>query len=368
MASLTIPFPEGTRKIVLRGDRITIGRLPDNTIQIRDRTISAYHAELLTDGDHYRLHDKGSTNGIVVGGQRVQDFHLREDCKVNFGGVVCEFSAAEVPESAADGSSIPTRSEMLTIQQNNSDLRGEVAALREQVETMKKAREADGENAQKELLAKQDQLASEIAQLRGTLQERQTQIERLNSLLAIMTRERDTLQRGYDDAKAALERAKQSQATEPAETSEAGKPSAEPAAPVSPPLARLAPQPPSPTGAGTAAPKVPAAPAMPGAPRPGVVPAPNAGNGAKSPAAPAVPAAGSNGNGSSPSLPKPPASLPGAGSTPVRRPASAVQAPAARPATAQPAAAKPAVGAAARLVGAGAPGAGKGTGTQKLSE
>ena len=97
MASLTIPFPEGTRTLVLRGNRITIGRLPDNTIQIRDRTISAYHAEIVRDGDHYLIRDIDSTNGIVVTNERVSDFHLREDCKVNLGGVACDFRLADPP-------------------------------------------------------------------------------------------------------------------------------------------------------------------------------------------------------------------------------------------------------------------------------
>src|SRR6478609_8615091 len=115
MPSLTIPFPEGTRTIGLRGKRIMIGRLPDNTVQIRDRPISAYHAELIEEGDHYRLHDKGSTNGVVINSQRVTDFHLTEDCKVSIGGVVCEFVAGQQEARADEIDLIPTRSEMQTI-------------------------------------------------------------------------------------------------------------------------------------------------------------------------------------------------------------------------------------------------------------
>jgi pSer/pThr/pTyr-binding forkhead associated (FHA) protein len=47
---------------VLDGDRITIGRGPDNTIQINDRTVSKHHAELLAADGHYRLHDLDATN------------------------------------------------------------------------------------------------------------------------------------------------------------------------------------------------------------------------------------------------------------------------------------------------------------------
>jgi pSer/pThr/pTyr-binding forkhead associated (FHA) protein len=335
MASLTIPFPEGTRTVVLRGNRITIGRMPDNTIQIRDRTISAYHAELVQDGDHYLIRDTDSTNGIIVTGERVTDFHLREDSKLNLGGVVCDFTAADTPAAAPDEvNPLPSRSEMLTLQQDNADLRSQLSALREQVASMTKARENVTDEEQRKSLEDHDKLAAEVAKLRDTLQERQTQIERLTSLLAIAARERDTIQRGYDDARAALEKARAGASTEA----------------VAPPLARLA------------KPAVPSAPSAPAAPAAPAVPAPaTAGtNGVKAPTAPGMPAPGSS--GSSPNLPKPPISLPGSGTTPVRRPASAVQAAAKAPAGAI---AKAPAGPAAKLVAAGGVGP---KGTQKLSD
>lgn len=343
MASLTIPFPEGTRTITLRGKRITIGRLPDNTIQIRDRTVSAYHVELVAEGDHYRLHDKDSTNAVLVGGQRVSDYHLREDCQVSFGSVACEFKAAtkEEPESEADA--IPSRGEMLTILQANGDLRVEVAALRSQVEAMLKAREA-GETAGKSVpLEQHDQLAAETAALRASLQERQTQIERLTSLLSIVTRERDTLQKGYDDARAALERARQnSNASAPsgAKPENGTKPAS--AAPASAPKA---PSVPTPNGAKPPVPS--AAPVMP--PAPAVSAAPKAPVTAAAPVPPSAPIAKP--------LPKPPGAL-GSGS-PSRRPASGLT----------PAAPR-AAGATSRVpAGAAMAGAGIGPkGTQKLME
>ena len=331
MASLTIPFPEGTRTLVLRGNRITIGRLPDNTIQIRDRTISAYHAEIVRDGDHYLIRDIDSTNGIVVTNERVSDFHLREDCKVNLGGLACEFSVAEPEASKPDEiNPLPSRSEMLTLQQDNSDLRSKVSILQEQIAAMSKAREDVKDAGEKQSLEVNDKLAAEVATLRAALQERQTQNERLTSLLAIATRERDTIQRGYDDAKVALEKARNG--------------STEGALP--PPVARLAKPAVPATASGPAAP----AAGAPTAPKPG--PAAGSTNGVKPPTAPGLPTPGAA--GTSPNLPKPPISLPGSGTTPARRPASAVQA-----------AAKAPMGAAAKLVASGGVGP---KGTQKLAD
>ena len=96
MASLRLKFPEKEEPsvIVLSGARVTLGRLPLNTIQIIDRTLSGFHAEFVLEEDHYRLHDRGSTNGTFVNGESVTDFHLREACKVSFGALECEFSPA----------------------------------------------------------------------------------------------------------------------------------------------------------------------------------------------------------------------------------------------------------------------------------
>src|SRR5271154_971030 len=82
MASLRLTFPEKDQPtvIALTGARLTIGRLPFNTIQIIDRTISGFHAELISEHGHYRLHDRGSSNGTYVNGQRVSDYHLNEAC------------------------------------------------------------------------------------------------------------------------------------------------------------------------------------------------------------------------------------------------------------------------------------------------
>src|ERR1043166_3748954 len=49
----------------LMDEAITIGRGPDNTIVVTDPSISTHHAQLLLEGDTYRLKDLDST--IVFG-------------------------------------------------------------------------------------------------------------------------------------------------------------------------------------------------------------------------------------------------------------------------------------------------------------
>jgi adenylate cyclase len=56
----------------------TIGRHPDNSIQILDRIISKEHAQILRGGDgHYLLRDLGSLNGTYVAGSRVSEVNLK---------------------------------------------------------------------------------------------------------------------------------------------------------------------------------------------------------------------------------------------------------------------------------------------------
>jgi hypothetical protein len=58
-------------------EAITIGRGPDNTIVVSDPSISTHHAQLLLEGDTYRLKDLDSTNGTRVNGKPVTEAVLR---------------------------------------------------------------------------------------------------------------------------------------------------------------------------------------------------------------------------------------------------------------------------------------------------
>jgi adenylate cyclase len=56
----------------------TIGRHPDNSIQILDRIISKEHAQIIRQNDgRFMLKDLGSLNGTYVSGSRVSDHYLK---------------------------------------------------------------------------------------------------------------------------------------------------------------------------------------------------------------------------------------------------------------------------------------------------
>ena len=73
MATIRIISPEGPERTVELERHNTLGRHPDNTIQILDRIVSKNHCHIDQDerGD-YVLKDLGSLNGTFVNGERVK--------------------------------------------------------------------------------------------------------------------------------------------------------------------------------------------------------------------------------------------------------------------------------------------------------
>jgi CheY-like chemotaxis protein/pSer/pThr/pTyr-binding forkhead associated (FHA) protein len=187
---------------VLAGDRITIGRRPENTIQIIDRTVSAHHAELISTGDHYRLHDLGSTNLTCVEGQPITDFHLHQGCKINFGSVECSFSP-EAPASAAEKTEVvPTRAELEFLRRENLDLQAKIVAMQKQIDILSSARLMTKDTQQlgvmpevhRRVQQERDELRSENSNLK-------LDIENHRSDLTSLTKERDALRLAWATAK-----------------------------------------------------------------------------------------------------------------------------------------------------------------------
>lgn len=96
MAKLQIFLPDGTRlSHDLQDEKITIGRLADNSLQIDDASVSSRHAEIELEGGAFHLHDLGSTNGSFVNGEQVTDAILHNGDEVRFGIVETVFHGEE---------------------------------------------------------------------------------------------------------------------------------------------------------------------------------------------------------------------------------------------------------------------------------
>lgn len=87
-------------------DQITIGRLPDNILQIEDGSVSSHHAQLTVTGGDYHLEDLNSTNGTRVNGQTVQEAQLQDGDKIRFGKVEAIYTS-EIPSEAQPLPEVP---------------------------------------------------------------------------------------------------------------------------------------------------------------------------------------------------------------------------------------------------------------------
>jgi CheY-like chemotaxis protein/pSer/pThr/pTyr-binding forkhead associated (FHA) protein len=184
----------------LAADRVTIGRRPDNTIQIIDRSVSGHHAELIADDGHYRLHDLGSTNLSFVDGSPVTDYHLHQECRIAFGTVQCVFDPL-------GGSGLPRLSmaqmekDLAFVRGENADLLGQIVALQRQIDILGSARLVTKKADHTPFAAANDTLKTIIAErddLRHLTAGLKLELERLREELAATIHERDTARQTYE--------------------------------------------------------------------------------------------------------------------------------------------------------------------------
>ena len=94
---------------------ITIGRVPDNVLQIEHVSVSSHHATLTLgeDGD-YILRDIGSTNGTQLNGKEIaadEDHKLQDGDKMVFGSVATSY----VSENPAEARPLPETEEVAAV-------------------------------------------------------------------------------------------------------------------------------------------------------------------------------------------------------------------------------------------------------------
>ncbi len=112
MAKLYLKFDQSVLKeITLSQAPTTIGRLPDNTMQIDNLAVSGHHARITWEKDHYEIEDLGSLNGTFVNSERVGKAKLRHCDLVKIGKHEIEFKGEGPAPVAAiqtkTGPSIP---------------------------------------------------------------------------------------------------------------------------------------------------------------------------------------------------------------------------------------------------------------------
>ena len=103
MAKLYLTF-EGRplKEFTLSHGVLTIGRLPDNLVQVDNLAVSGHHAKVYWDAEHYVVEDNQSTNGTYVNEQRITKIALNDGDKILIGKHTLQFADEWHEDGAPD--------------------------------------------------------------------------------------------------------------------------------------------------------------------------------------------------------------------------------------------------------------------------
>jgi chromosome segregation ATPase len=104
--------PDGDKRLLIRtegdsevvhvlGRKTSVGRTPDNDLQIDAKYISRHHAVILAAPAHTIIEDLNSTNGVLVNGRRITRQTLKDGDAVVIGKTVFRFAVRPVGERRA---------------------------------------------------------------------------------------------------------------------------------------------------------------------------------------------------------------------------------------------------------------------------
>jgi adenylate cyclase len=104
MAKITITSPEGHQRTVELKGHDTLGRHPDNSIQILDRIVSKTHCHIDAVDGQFVLKDLGSLNGTYINGARIESQShrvLTPGDEITLGSTKLAFEASDAPTASA---------------------------------------------------------------------------------------------------------------------------------------------------------------------------------------------------------------------------------------------------------------------------
>lgn len=94
---LLMRLGQGSEVVHVLGRRTTVGRTPDNDLQVDARFISRHHAVILAGPVHTVIEDLNSTNGVRVNGRRVTRQNLKDGDIVMIGKTRFRFATRPAP-------------------------------------------------------------------------------------------------------------------------------------------------------------------------------------------------------------------------------------------------------------------------------
>ena len=106
MAKLSLKFSDDVlREVALSGGVVTIGRQPDNLLQIDNPIVSGHHARIFWEDNHYVLEDNESFNGTYLNNRSISRAVLGDGDVIVIGKHRIEFHS-EVGKRDASSSSV----------------------------------------------------------------------------------------------------------------------------------------------------------------------------------------------------------------------------------------------------------------------
>ena len=116
MAKLLLKFEQTLLKeLPITEPVVTVGRLPDNTVQLDNPAVSSYHAKIYWDRDHYAVEDNNSLNGTYVNQLRVTRHDLKDGDTILIGKHTLVFTSTglEYIPGREDAPAVPAASPAL---------------------------------------------------------------------------------------------------------------------------------------------------------------------------------------------------------------------------------------------------------------
>ncbi len=93
------------RQYILRKDKIEIGRRPNSDIVLTEASVSSMHAQLIREGDNWKVLNLLSSNGTFVNGKKVVNQVLLTGDMIAFAGSEFVYSMVEDDMPSAESSS-----------------------------------------------------------------------------------------------------------------------------------------------------------------------------------------------------------------------------------------------------------------------
>lgn len=90
-ASVVVREASGERTVALSSDTVTIGRLADCEVVLKDKGASRKHAQLKMRDGTWTITDLGSTNGTRLNGRTIQSQEVSDGDRITIGTTVIEF-------------------------------------------------------------------------------------------------------------------------------------------------------------------------------------------------------------------------------------------------------------------------------------